>query len=334
MRAALAREAPRCGRRRARCCRSTRSRGRRRSGRAGRTPPSARFRSRQNAAVIWKSLPWWHMASRKARSRAYSARRRARVGADGLARLAVQVGPERQQLGAARRSAAGCWRRARGPPRPAIRPRRSPGAAARSPSMRWARAPSGQSKALGQPLKRGALGAQPEAAGHAVGRVAPGVVGAEARARRARRRGAGSAAPRATRAGSPGTTRKVGWSGSSAQLQVAKTSARTRNSELVLAIGLHPQAGRAAAPVAEAHGDRVARPRGSRAPTATVSVRLQGRIASFGSKESAQHRAVRRLGRDVVRRRRVGELRRRHVGHLARADADASRCRPCRSGRR
>ena len=59
----------RCGRRRPPCWPTTRSPGCTRSGRACRTRADSAFSSRQNAPVIWKSLPWWPMTSRKALSR-------------------------------------------------------------------------------------------------------------------------------------------------------------------------------------------------------------------------------------------------------------------------
>ena len=109
------------------------------------------FRWFQNGVVIWKSLPWWLHTSRNARSRAKAKKSRAgfvpMVSSDWPCR-SPQYG--RKVIDSEMRS--GFERASTAPSGPSISIRRSPGAAAESPSTAIESSPGVKRTVSGSPL--------------------------------------------------------------------------------------------------------------------------------------------------------------------------------------
>ena len=278
------------------------------------------LRSFQNSSVIWKSLPWWHMASTKARSRAYSASRRALlvpIVSSDCPCMSAQNG--RYSDSVTMRS--GLLVASSDPASSRSVITRSPGAAD-SPSSRWLRSPVGQAKASGRP-STGALALRQKRPSNKMRRVAPAVIGPQ----RQRKRLANPAqcrqhgAPRGRSAGDDGYPRLIRQ-----QRPVACGEDVRKDTELeaVLTKGLQPHSRRPAAAIAQPHGDDVPRRQEAAshrngeglAPGPHVEARIVGQL---------QPGSVGRRGRDVVRRRWIAELRRAHVRGEAVHDADGAR---------
>ena len=149
------------------------------------------------------------------------------------------------------------------------------------------------------------------------GRVAPNVLGDDRkpeRLARDRERRQDRLEPR----GRPGHEREARRDGKLGEFVGREGVDIDLQREVLLAIGLQPQPGRAAAPVAEAHGHRVAGAQEAAADADQQRVHPRPDVEALDP--VLELGAVARLDGGVVRRRRIGELRLRHVGGGAPGD--------------